>query len=120
MTVPSATVDPVEGGPFEIIMKVREKELPHSGVYETIDRPRRLVFTWESPHSIDGSTVTLESSYRPRAPGFDYVSRLGHLPGPFPAPAFVWFRTSPADPPGASAPDISACHFILSGYVPSS
>lgn len=60
VTVPSATVDPVEGGPFEIIMKVGEKELPHSGVYETIDRPRRLVFTWESPHSIDGSTVTLD------------------------------------------------------------
>lgn len=60
VTVPSATVDPVEGGAFEIIMKVGEKELPHSGVYETIDRPGRLVFTWESPHSIDGSTVTVE------------------------------------------------------------
>lgn len=60
VTVPSATVDPVEGGPFEIIMKVGDKEIPHSGVYKTIDRHSRLVFTWESPHSIDGSTVTLD------------------------------------------------------------
>lgn len=60
VTVPSATVDPVEGGAFKIIMKVGEKEIPHSGVYRTIDRHRRLAFTWESPHSIDGSTVTLE------------------------------------------------------------
>ncbi len=60
VTVPSVTVDPVEGGSFEILMKVGEKEIPHSGVYKTIDRHRRLVFTWESPHSIDGSTVTLD------------------------------------------------------------
>ncbi|MFW6010294.1 MAG: SRPBCC family protein [Gemmatimonadota bacterium] len=60
VTVPSVTVDAVEGGRFEIIMKTGDKEIPHSGVYETIDRPNRLVFTWESPHSIDGSTVTLE------------------------------------------------------------
>lgn len=43
--------------------------LPHSGVYETIDRPRRLVFTWESPHSIDGSTVTLDLAPVDGAPG---------------------------------------------------
>lgn len=60
VTVPSATVDPVEGGAFEIIMKVGDKEIPHSGVYKTIDRHSRLVFTWASPHSLDGSTVTLD------------------------------------------------------------
>lgn len=60
VTVPSVTVDPVEGGSFEIMMKVGEKELPHSGIYKTIDRYSRLVFTWESAHSIDGSTVTLD------------------------------------------------------------
>lgn len=60
VSVPSATVDPVEGGEFEVIMKVGDKEIPHSGVYKAIDRHRRLVFTWESPHSIDGSTVTVE------------------------------------------------------------
>ncbi len=60
VTVPFATVDPVEGGTFEIMMKVGDKELPHAGVYKTIDRHRRLVFTWESPHSIEGSTVTVE------------------------------------------------------------
>lgn len=60
VTVPSVRVDAVEGGRFEIIMKSGDEEIPHSGVYETIDRYDRLVFTWESPHSIDGSTVTLE------------------------------------------------------------
>lgn len=63
VTVPSVAVDAVEGGSFEILMKVGEKELPHSGIYKTIDRCSRLVFTWESPHSIDGSTVTLD--FRP-------------------------------------------------------
>lgn len=60
VSVPSATVDPVEGGRFEIIMEVGGKRLPHSGVYQAIERHRRLVFTWESDHSIEGSTVTLE------------------------------------------------------------
>ena len=59
MTVPSVTVDPVKGGRFDIIMKAGDQEIPHAGTYMEIDPHSRLVFTWESPLSTDGSTVTL-------------------------------------------------------------
>ena len=59
MTVPHAANDPVEGGRFDIIMKAGDQELPHAGTYKEINPHSRLVFTWESPMSVDGSTVTL-------------------------------------------------------------
>ncbi|MBF9032048.1 SRPBCC domain-containing protein [Rhodobacterales bacterium HKCCE3408] len=60
MSVPEAKTDPVEGGRFLVLMRAGETDLPHEGTYLTIDRPRRLVFTWESPHSqAENSTVTL-------------------------------------------------------------
>lgn len=58
-TVPHAANDPVVGGRFDIIMKVGDQELPHAGTYKEIDPHSRLVFSWESPMSVDGSTVTL-------------------------------------------------------------
>lgn len=37
-----------------------DRDLPHEGTYKAIERPDRLVFTWESPHStMEDSTVTL-------------------------------------------------------------
>ncbi len=60
MSVPKAETDPVEGGRFHILMKSGENEIPHSGTYVEISRHSRLVFTWESPFSVEGSTVTLE------------------------------------------------------------
>jgi uncharacterized protein YndB with AHSA1/START domain len=51
--------DPREGGKFSIIMQGQENKIPHSGTYLKIDPHSQLVFTWESVHSIDGSTVTL-------------------------------------------------------------
>lgn len=47
----TATVDPSVGGAFEIIMMMGGQPKKHSGVYVLIDRPRRLVFTWISPHT---------------------------------------------------------------------
>jgi uncharacterized protein YndB with AHSA1/START domain len=44
-----ATLDPRVGGRYEIVMTAESGEIPHRGVYRTIDRPRRLAFTWESP-----------------------------------------------------------------------
>lgn len=41
-------------------MVVGEEIIPHSGTYLEIDRPNRLVFSWESPYAADDSTVTLE------------------------------------------------------------
>ena len=40
-------------------MRVDGKDLPHTGTYKLIDRPNRLVFTWESHASRDDSEVTL-------------------------------------------------------------
>ena len=59
MSVPRASNDPKEGGRFEIIMQAGEDEIPHAGTYREITPHSRLVFTWESPYSVDDSTVTL-------------------------------------------------------------
>ena len=59
MKVPSASSDAKVGGRFSIIMKSGENEIPHAGTYTEISPYDRLVFTWESPFSTDGSEVTL-------------------------------------------------------------
>lgn len=60
MPEPVCKTDPVEGGRFDILMIGGDTELPHAGTYVEISRYSRLVFTWESPYSVDGSTVTLD------------------------------------------------------------
>lgn len=57
-TVPRVETDPRVGGRFLVVMR-DDKDIPHEGVYREIARPERLAFTWESPHSVEGSTVTL-------------------------------------------------------------
>ncbi len=59
MSVPRASNDPREGGRFDIVMKA-DGEIPHAGTYKVIDPHEQIVFTWESPYSTDGSTVTLD------------------------------------------------------------
>lgn len=44
----TATTDARVGGRYEILMEGERETYPHHGVYRTIDRPRRLVFTWVS------------------------------------------------------------------------
>lgn len=66
---PDVTIDPREGGRFDIIMKAPERDLPHWGIYKTIDRPNRLVFTWASEFSLEDSTVTL--TFAPSGTGTD-------------------------------------------------
>lgn len=61
-TVPTAKSDARVGGTFLIVMNSGGKEIPHSGTYLEITPHSRLVFTWESPHSVDGSTVTVTLS----------------------------------------------------------
>ncbi len=54
-------VDPRVGGNFEIVMHAASGPIPHRGTYREIDRPRRLVFTWNSPSAGQGdSLVTVE------------------------------------------------------------
>ena len=67
VSVADASTDPRVGGRFAILMKVGDKEIPHAGTYLAIDPHSRLSFTWESPHTVEGSTVTL--AFSPEAGG---------------------------------------------------
>ena len=60
MPNPKTEVDGREGGRFTIYMDVGEDVVPHSGTYLEMVRPSRLVFSWESPFSTDGSNVALD------------------------------------------------------------
>lgn len=60
MTVPHAKTSAQEGGCFDILMKVGDQEIPHSGTYLTLTPHSKIVFTWESPFSTEGSTVTID------------------------------------------------------------
>lgn len=44
-------VDARKGGAFEIVMHIPSGPIRHTGIYQIIDAPRRLVFTWNSPHA---------------------------------------------------------------------
>lgn len=54
------TTDGVKGGRFSIVMVAGDKEIPHSGTYLELDPHSRLSFTWESPHSLSDSVVTID------------------------------------------------------------
>lgn len=57
----TASCDAREGGAFEIVMHGPEGAIRHSGNYLTIDRPRKLVFSWRSPATAQrDSLVTVE------------------------------------------------------------
>ena len=59
MPEPKVETDAREGGHFTILMQVGDDTIPHTGKYLEVSRPSKLVFTWESPFSADGSTVSL-------------------------------------------------------------
>ena len=46
-----ATVDLRVGGAFRIVMSGVGMVIQHAGTFLEIERPRRLVFTWSSPHT---------------------------------------------------------------------
>ena len=60
MPQPEVKMDARVGGRFDILMDTGESKIPHHGEYIEIDRPRRLVFSWNSPFSAEGSEVTIE------------------------------------------------------------
>jgi uncharacterized protein YndB with AHSA1/START domain len=51
--------DPRVGGSYEIVMRDGDREIPHRGTYLELVPHERLRFTWESPHSVEGSVVTI-------------------------------------------------------------
>ena len=62
MPQPEVENEPHQGGGFTIVMHVGENKIPHTGEYLEISRPDRLVFSWVSPFSTDGSKVTINFS----------------------------------------------------------
>lgn len=62
MPQPEVENDAREGGRFTIVMQVGENKIPHSGTYLIIKRPQHLVFSWESPFSVDDSQVDIKFS----------------------------------------------------------
>src|SRR5262249_20104984 len=63
----TAVVDARVGGSYEITMGLRSGPLLHRGVYQEIDRPRRLVFTWSARGPLEpASLVTVDFQQRGR------------------------------------------------------
>ena len=60
MPAPEVSNDPRVGGRFDILMTAGDKEIPHWGTYTEIDPHKRLAFTWQSPFSVEGSSVTID------------------------------------------------------------
>ena len=61
-------LDPRVGGEFEIVMHTPKGSVPHTGAYQEITRPRRIVFTWNSPYAGNhGSLVTVDFNARGRS-----------------------------------------------------
>jgi len=53
-----AVVDARAGGRYEIVMHLESgATVQHTGTYLAIERPRRLVFTWLSPHTDKRETL---------------------------------------------------------------
>jgi len=60
MPQPEVENDAQQGGSFTIVMQVGDDKIPHTGEYLEINRPDKLVFSWQSPCSTDGSQVTID------------------------------------------------------------
>ncbi|HEU4517327.1 MAG TPA: SRPBCC domain-containing protein [Steroidobacteraceae bacterium] len=73
-------LDPRVGGEFVIVMHTPKGAVPHTGAYQEITRPRRIVFTWNSPFAGDhGSLVTVDFHARGRST--EIVITHERLPG---------------------------------------
>jgi two-component system cell cycle response regulator DivK len=65
-------IEPRPGGRFEIVERRGGEDILHTGVYEEIDRPTRLVFTLQVPrYSADRGRVTIEIA--PAEPGSELI-----------------------------------------------
>jgi uncharacterized protein YndB with AHSA1/START domain len=72
-------LDPRVGGEFEVVMHTPKGAVPHTGSYQEITRPRRIVFTWNSPFAGDhGSLVTVDFNAKGR--GTEIVITHERLP----------------------------------------
>ena len=74
-----AVVDARVGGRYDIVMKGDEQTYPHTGIYQVINRPRQLVFTWKSRGTGEkDSLVTVD--FLPRGDATEVVITHERLP----------------------------------------
>jgi uncharacterized protein YndB with AHSA1/START domain len=72
-------VDARVGGAYEFVMHVPSGTVCHTGVYQAIEPPRRLVFTWNSVHAgQNDSLVTVE--FRPDGKATEVIITHERLP----------------------------------------
>ena len=50
-------IDARVGGAYRIVMSDGDRNWPHTGIYQEIDPPRRLVFTWRTPSTNEQETL---------------------------------------------------------------
>lgn len=74
-----AKTEPRVGGSYEIIMQGDDKTYPHHGVYQVINRPRQLVFTWLS-HATEGITTLVTVDFIPLGERTEVVVTHEQLP----------------------------------------
>ena len=74
-----ARVDPRVGGEYEVVMRTDTTPILHRGIYKTIDRPRKLVFTWQSPPT-DNRETLVTVDFIPRGKATEIVVTHELLP----------------------------------------
>jgi uncharacterized protein YndB with AHSA1/START domain len=79
VTATAAKVDARVGGRYELLMTHSKGTVPHDGVYLTIDRPRTLAFTWNSPYT-HGVETRVKVEFRAAAGGTEVVLTHALLP----------------------------------------
>ena len=55
-----ATLDLRVGGSYRIVMKSKSRNYVHTGVYQVVERPAKLVFTWTRDEDDVTTLVTVE------------------------------------------------------------
>jgi len=56
-TVSCVEIDARVGGGYRIVMTDADRDWIHTGIYQEIDPPRRLVFTWCTPSTNEQETL---------------------------------------------------------------
>jgi len=73
------TTDPRVGGEFEILMESPRGEIPHTGAYQMIDRPKCLALTWNSPEAESRNSL-VAIDFKPVDRGTEVVLTHENLP----------------------------------------
>ncbi len=78
-TPANVKVEAREGGAFEIVMHTPSGPVRHTGIYQTIDAPRCLVFTWNSPHAGQHDSL-VKVEFRPDGRSTEVIITHERLP----------------------------------------